>query len=483
MRPALQIQSGQQLSMTPLLQRAIQFLQLSSLEFTQEVREALANNPFLEAAEASEEDLDAEAPAEPEPAPTEPEPDAVLGDGLSTGPWESRLGGFDSDDEFDPALQVPATRTLRTHLMEQAGCLPLSDRDRVLVQTIIDALDTSGYLSQPLAELIDMFPPDQAPQPEELNVALRFVQAMEPAGVGARSVAECLRLQLQAMPEDRPGRTLALAIVEHHLDLFASRDFQRLQRELQCDDTALGEATVLIRKLTPRPGAAFSVEQAQFVVADVIVHKVKSKWVATINPQVVPKIQLNHVYANILQNARDTAGGQIGQQLQEARWLLRNIEQRFGTIQKVAQAIVDRQTRFFDYGDVAMRPLTLRDIAEAVGLHESTVSRVTSRKYMATPRGLLEFKHFFGSHVETAEGSPCSATAVRALIKQLIAAEEPSKPLSDIKLTRLLEQRGIKVARRTVAKYRDLLQIPPVEIRRLSYRPQQRAIAGGASSA
>ena len=236
------------------------------------------------------------------------------------------------------------------------------------------------------------------------------------------------------------------------------------------DDAALGAATVLIRKLSPRPGAAFGSDDTQFVVADVIVNQVKGKWVDMINPQVVPKIRLNQVYASILQGARDGSSSQVSQQLQEARWLVRNIEQRFSTIQRVAQAIVDRQTRYFDYGELAMKPLTLRDIAETVGLHESTVSRVTSRKYMATPRGLLEFKRFFGSHVETAEGSPCSSTAVRALIKQLIAAEDTKAPLSDIKLTRLLEQRGIKVARRTVAKYRDLLQIPPVEIRRLSYR-------------
>lgn len=479
MRSSLQLQAGHQLMMTPLLQRSIQLLQLSSLEFLQEIQEALSSNPFLDSAESedgeqtapSPDNVPAAAEAAELPAATEAPQDH------DDGTWTAESGSdfrnssaADGDDEWDPTLQVPVTPTLREHLLRQAGCLPLTERDRFMVEMVIEALDTSGYLVQPLPELLEMFAETDRPDLKELSIALRHVQAMDPPGVGAQSVAECLRLQLEAKDADEPGRECALRIVTQHLDLFAARDFQRLQRVLECNERSLAAATVLIRKLSPRPGAAFGSDDTQFVVADVLVQQIKGKWTVSINPQVVPKIRLNQVYASILQGARDGSSAQVSQQLQEARWLVRNIEQRFSTIQRVAQAIVDRQIRYFDYGEVAMKPLTLRDIAEAVGLHESTVSRVTSRKYMATPRGLLEFKRFFGSHVETAEGSPCSSTAVRALIKQLIAAEDTKQPLSDIKLTRLLEQRGIKVARRTVAKYRDLLQIPPVEIRRLSYR-------------
>ena len=477
MRSSLQMQTGHQLMMTPLLQRSIQLLQLSSLEFLQEIQESLSSNPFLDAGDTddgeqaapSPDDVPAAAEAA-EPAAAEPVLEHDDGGWTETGSEHRNGSASDGDDEWDPTLQVPITPTLREHLLRQAGCLPLDGRDRRLVEIVIEALDTSGYLVQPLDELAEMFGEDGRPDHAELSIALRHVQAMDPPGVGAQTVAECLRLQLAAIDEDETGRECALRIVTEHLDLFAARDFQRLQRVLDCDEKTLGEATVLIRKLTPRPGAAFGADDTQFVVADVIVQQAKGKWTVSINPQVVPKIRLNQVYASILQGARDGSSAQVSQQLQEARWLVRNIEQRFSTIQRVAQAIVDRQSRYFEYGEVAMKPLTLRDIAEAVGLHESTVSRVTSRKYMATPRGLLEFKRFFGSHVESAEGSPLSSTAVRAVIRQLIAAEDTKSPLSDIKLTRLLEQRGIKVARRTVAKYRDLLQIPPVDIRRLSYR-------------
>ncbi len=477
MRTSVQMQAGQQLALTPLLQRAIQLLQLSSLEFMQEVQQSVISNPFLEPADADassdvEPVASASAPAErtddsrADAAAAEAPSEVVWHDGA----WESRGGGYDRDDEWDPALLVPESRTLRAHLLEQAGLLNLSERDATLVQTVIEALDDSGYLTTALEDLQLLFPDADRPSMEEMQIALRHVQCLEPAGVGARSVSECLELQLLALPDDEPGRTCALGIVRHHLELVAARDFQRLLKELGCDDDELGRAMVLIRKLTPRPGSGFGADQVQFVVADVIVRKVRGKWTASINPQVVPRIRLNQVYAGIFQSARESGNAQVSQQLAEARWLLRNLEQRFSTIQRVAQAIVDRQTRFFDYGEVAMKPLTLRDIADELNLHESTVSRVTSRKYMATPRGLLEFKHFFGSHVETAEGSPCSSTAVRALIRQLIGNEDPGKPYSDIQVTRMLERRGIKVARRTVAKYRDLLRIPPVEIRRLAHR-------------
>jgi RNA polymerase sigma-54 factor len=474
MSVSLQLRAGHHLTMTPFLQRSIQLLQLSSLEFHQQVQEVLTTNPFLETVEG-EDPAAADAADAPEPVEvaSEDAPSSIDGlDELWSGgstDFRSSRGG---DDEWDPALLVPGTPTLREHLLHQAGCLRLSERDRVLVQTVIDAVDGSGYLTQPLGELRALCPLDPPPEEDELLVALRHVQALDPAGVAARSVAECLRLQLLALDGDaHPARALALRIVDHHLDLLAAHDFQRLQRELGCEEPALQSATVLLRGLTPRPGAGYGTDETQFVVADVIVQQQKGRWLASINPEVIPRIHVSRFYASILKGGREGGGSPVSQQLREARWLVRNIEQRFQTIQRVAQAIVDHQSRFFDYGPMAMKPLTLGEIADKVGLHESTVSRVTSRKYMATPRGLLDFKHFFGSHVETAAGAPCSATAVRALITELIGAEDSHRPLSDIKLTRLLEQRGIRVARRTVSKYRDSLQIPSVEVRRMSHRP------------
>ena len=473
MTVSLQLRAGHQLTMTPFLQRSIQLLQLSSLEFQQQVQEVLTTNPFLETVEPDGGD-DAPEPPDAGEAPVE-EPAAEDGlDELWTGSGTDHRASRTGDDEWDPALMVPGTPTLREHLLQQAGCLRLSDRDRVLVQVVIDAVESSGYLTQPLDELAPLCPVDPAPDPEELQIALRHVQALDPPGVAARNVAECLRLQLLALdPGEHPARGLALRIVDGHLDLLAAHDFQRLQRALGCEEAALQAATVLLRGLTPRPGAGFGADETQFVIADVIVQKTKGRWVASINPEVIPRIHVSRFYASILKGGRDGGGSTVSQQLREARWLVRNIEQRFQTIQRVAQAIVDHQSRYFDYGAMAMRPLTLGEIADKVGLHESTVSRVTSRKYMATPRGLLEFKHFFGSHVETAAGAPCSATAVRALITELIGAEDATRPLSDIKLTRLLEQRGIRVARRTVSKYRDSLQIPSVEVRRMSHRPAE----------
>jgi RNA polymerase sigma-54 factor len=475
MNISLQLRAGHHLTMTPFLQRSIQLLQLSSLEFQQQVQEVLTTNPFLDVVDTEDgsSDQDGAEKSEPQETTSDDTPGEAPLDELWTGSATDYRSSRSGDDEWDPALMVPGTPTLREHLLRQAGCLRLSDRDLTLVQTVIEALDTSGYLTQSIEELCGLCPQEMATEVDEMQVALRHVQAFDPPGVAARSVAECLRLQLLALdPAEHPARELSMRIVDHHLDLLAAHDFQRLQRELGCEESALQSATVLLRGLTPRPGAGFGTDETQFVVADVIVQQVKGKWMASVNPEVIPRIHVSRFYASILKGGREGGGSPVSQQLREARWLVRNIEQRFQTIQRVAQAIVDHQSRFFDYGAMAMKPLTLGEIADKVGLHESTVSRVTSRKYMATPRGLLDFKHFFGSHVDTAAGGACSATAVRALITELIGAEDTVRPLSDIKLTRLLESRGIRVARRTVSKYRDSLHIPSVEVRRMSQRPQ-----------
>jgi len=303
-------------------------------------------------------------------------------------------------------------------------------------------------------------------EPEELHIALRHLQNFDPTGVGARNCAECLELQLLALPESTPSRASALAIAHEHLELLAARDFARLKKALQCGDDELRQAQRLIQSLNPRPGAAFSTNETRYIVPDVVVKKIKNVWVASLNPDALPKLRVNRMYADILQSNRSHSGSQLSHQLQEARWLIKNVQQRFETILRVSQAIVDRQRHFFEHGEVGMRPLVLREIANTLGLHESTVSRVTTQKFMFTPRGIFELKYFFGSHVATETGGACSATAIRALIKQLVAAEDARKPLSDSKISEILSQQGIVVARRTIAKYREALQIPSVSMRK-----------------
>ena len=311
-----------------------------------------------------------------------------------------------------------------------------------------------------------MFSENDALEPEELMIGLKYLQSFEPAGVGARSPAECLALQLKALPADTPFRTEALKIVDGHLPLLAARDFTKLRRVLHCDEACVQGVRELIRSLNPRPGASFAKDEANYVIPDVVVRKVRNQWVASLNEAAMPKLRLNRIYADILTRNRESSNQQLAAQLQEAKWLIRNVQQRFETILRVAQAIVERQRRFFEHGEVAMRPMVLREIADMLDLHESTISRVTTQKYMLTPRGTFELKYFFGSHVATDTGGAASATAIRALIKQLIAAENPQSPLTDSRIAELLGEQGIIVARRTIAKYREALSIPPVNLRK-----------------
>ena len=469
MKPTLQLKLSQHLALTPQLQQSIRLLQLSTLELEQELEQMLRDNPLLERAEETlyAAPLDsgvesaasgADAPAE-EPAPTREE-DSWLGD-ADNASYGSTSGSFDDDDADRNDVQA-ATTSLREHLTWQLGLLNLPAQDRSLVQCLIDALDDDGYLAVPLEELAEALTTDLGIEPEELQIALRYLQNFDPTGVGARSAQECLALQLLALPTDATQQ-LALKIVRAHLDLLAGRDFVRLKKLTGADDEALRAAQHLIRSLNPRPGAQYTPIDARYITPDVVVRKVHGKWTASINQDAFPRLRINSLYASILGQQR---GSGLSGQLQEARWLIKNVQQRFDTILRVAQAIIDRQKQFFDYGEVAMRPLVLREIADILGLHESTVSRVTTQKYMATPRGIFELKYFFGSHVATESGGACSATAIRALIKQLVGAENPKKPLSDSQLADVLGQQGIVVARRTVAKYRESLNIPPVKLRK-----------------
>jgi RNA polymerase sigma-54 factor len=360
-----------------------------------------------------------------------------------------------------------ASVCLRDHLLEQLSACRVNERDRQLAQLVIHALEPDGYLRMPLDDMIAMCPPSEKVEFDELMVVLRLVQSFEPAGVAARTLEECLLLQLGDRDDDTPGLALACRIVRHHLGELAAPDTHRLLRVLGCTDRELAAAYQLVRGCAPKPGSVFGPERTDYVVADVQVRKIGGKWIARINPEVVPRIHLNQSFASLVREQRGSGSSPIGHHLQEARWFVRNVNQRFRTILRVAQAIVDRQSRFFEHGDIAMRPMVLREIADTLGMHESTVSRVTSNKYMMTPRGLMELKYFFGSHVES-DGHACSARAVRALIRQIITAEQARHPLSDVKVARILADKGIVIARRTVSKYRDSMQIPSVEVRRLS---------------
>ena len=395
---------------------------------------------------------------------------------LEGGPGKPRDA---EDDEGDPADFQSVQVSLREHLGAQLGLMPLEPHERHMVSLLIEALDEDGYLEQSLDDLADMLMDELSTDTDsreedeigredllgELNIALRRLQSLDPPGIGARSPQECLALQLRGKPASAV-RDLAMALAEKHLDLLAARDFIRIKRALRCNDDALRAAHALICTLNPRPGAQYARLETRYIVPDVIVRKQRGSWTASLNQDAVPRLRINRLYAGMLQGKRGGGNEGLAGQLQEARWLIKNIKQRFDTIQRVSQAIVDRQQSFLDHGEVAMRPLTLREIADTLGLHESTISRVTTQKFMATPRGIFELKYFFGSHVATDTGGAASSTAIRALIKKLVAEENGQKPLSDAKIADILGEQGLVVARRTVAKYREGLGIPPASLRK-----------------
>jgi RNA polymerase sigma-54 factor len=478
MKHSLQLRLSQHLTLTPQLQQSIRLLQLSTLELNQELERFLQENPLLE----REDDLPETAmappteiyseststPQEPEAPQSESSPVADLDSTALSSFEEDRYGaGLRDEDDDSDFPQLPAGMpSLREHLLAQTGFTAMSEHDRTLIGLLIDALDDAGFITQPLEEIAQMLPAELGIELEELSIALRHLQNLDPPGVGARNLSECLELQLRALAEDTPYRAEAIETVRQHLELLAARDFTKLKRALHCDDAALRSIQKLITSLNPRPGAAFAGEEARYIVPDVVVKKVKGVWLAALNPDAVPRLRINRMYSQILQRNRDASAQQLATQLQEAKWLIKNVQQRFETILRVSQAIVDRQRHFFEHGEVAMRPLVLREIAQILDLHESTVSRVTTQKFMLTPRGIFELKYFFGSHVATETGGSCSATAIRALIKQLVSAENTKKPLSDSQLSEILGQQGIVVARRTVAKYRESMQILPVNLRK-----------------
>jgi len=476
MKHSLQLRLSQHLTLTPQLQQSIRLLQLSTLELNQELERILQDNPLLERDDEAREypvtaveNIPHDAAATPTATETQPadaeraERENVDFSALDDAPASAYRDDAEDGEYQQVAADAP---TLRAHLLTQLSLTNLPERDRRLVALLIESLDDDGYLTQSLEELAAILLPELEVEPEELQIALRHLQNLEPAGVGARSLSECLALQLDMLPADTPYLGAALETVRHHLEALAARDFTRLRKLLRCEDGTLRSVQKLITGLNPKPGRNFFTEETRYVVPDVIVKKVKGVWIASLNPDAMPKLRINRLYAEILQRNRNAGSQQLTSQLQEAKWLIKNVQQRFDTILRVSQSIVDRQRHFFEHGEVAMRPLVLREIAETLDLHESTVSRVTTQKFMHTPRGIFELKYFFGSHVTTEAGGSASSTAIRALIKQLVSAENARKPLSDGQISEILSQQGIMVARRTVAKYRESIQILPVNLRK-----------------
>ena len=484
MKQTLQLRLSQHLALTPQLQQSIRLLQLSTLELNQEIEQFLQDNPLLERDEPegevyrpAHEAMEAPGATAPEPDPERVEsatpaadepPESGGGDDEGWGAeFSSGAGPKDPDDDSDYGDIQAAATSLRDHLLSQLALTPLSPRDRGMVEFLIEALDDDGYLGQSLEELIDVLPDGLSEDPEELleelQIALQHIQNFDPPGIGARNPKECLELQLKCLAPSA-NRELALQIVRSHLDHLAARDFVKIKKALGCEDQPLRDAHSLICSLNPRPGAQYAALDARYIIPDISVKKLRGQWVVALNPDAMPKLRINRLYAEILQRNRNGSG--LSSQLQEAKWLIKNVQQRFDTILRVGQAIVDRQRQFFEHGEVAMRPLTLREIADTVNLHESTISRVTTQKFLASPRGIYELKYFFGSHVATDSGGAASSTAIRALIKQLVSAEDGHKPLSDAKIAEILGEQGIVVARRTIAKYRESLNIPPVNLRK-----------------
>jgi RNA polymerase sigma-54 factor len=480
MKQSLQLKLHQQLTLTPQLQQSIRLLQLSTLELTQEIGQMLQDNPLLERVDeeyrmappgeagGGAASTGGEGGPEGQVAEERPVDRQDVYDEMAWGERSHGSGSGSGDDDEEREFQQAdtASQSLRQHLLGQLSLTPMSDRDRQLVALLIDALDEDGYLSQPLEEVAEMLTVESDVDTVELQAALRLIQSFEPAGVAARNLGECLYLQLNALPADTPYREIAKTIVSQHLELLAERGYGKLKRLLDIqDDKVFIAIRQLITSLDPRPGSRYAPAETRYVVPDVLVKKNKGLWVVSLNPDAMPKLRINQMYADILRHNR-TDGGMLSSQLQEARWLIKNVQQRFETILRVAQAIVDRQRHFFEHGEVAMRPLTLKEVGDALNLHESTISRVTTQKYMMTPRGIYEFKYFFGSALATEAGGEASSTAIKALIRQLIDAEHAGRPLSDNTIADMLKAQGLVVARRTVAKYRELMNIPPANQRK-----------------
>ena len=496
MKPSLVLRMGQQLTMTPQLQQAIRLLQLSTLDLQQEIQEALESNPMLERqedgddydnsdpmADGAESNANTEQQAETPFQENNYQENTQTVDNLEDGDWGERipnelpvdtawediyqtsassLPSSSDDDDWDFTTRTSGGESLQSHMLWQLNLAPMSDKDRLIAVTLIDCINEQGYLEETLEEVLEAFDPELDIELDEVEAVLHRIQQFEPAGIAARNLGECLLLQLRQLPAKTPWLSEAQRLASDYLDLLGSRDYSQLMRRMRLKEDELRQVIELIQSLNPRPGSQIESSEPEYVVPDVIVRKHNDRWLVELNQEAMPRLRVNAQYAGFVKRADSSVDNTfMRNQLQEARWFIKSLQSRNETLMKVATQIVEHQRGFLDYGDEAMKPLVLHDIAEAVGMHESTISRVTTQKFMHTPRGIYELKYFFSSHVSTAEGGECSSTAIRAIIKKLVAAENAKKPLSDSKIAGLLEAQGIQVARRTVAKYRESLGIAP----------------------
>ena len=469
MKQGLQLRLSQQLAMTPQLQQAIRLLQLSTLELQQELQQALESNPLLEQIDTHEEidtretqdseTLDTADALEQKEMPEELPLDASW-DTIYTAGTPSGTSGDYIDDEL-PVYQGETTQTLQDYLMWQVELTPFSDTDRAIATSIVDAVDETGYLTVPLEDILESIG-DEEIDIDEVEAVLKRIQRFDPVGVAAKDLRDCLLIKLSQFDKTTPWLEEARLIISDHLDLLANHDFRTLMRVTRLKEDVLKEAVNLIQSLDPRPGQSIQTGEPEYVIPDVLVRKHNGHWTVELNSDSIPRLQINQHYASMCNNARNDGDSQfIRSNLQDAKWLIKSLESRNDTLLRVSRCIVEQQQAFFEQGEEYMKPMVLADIAQAVEMHESTISRVTTQKYLHSPRGIFELKYFFSSHVNTEGGGEASSTAIRALVKKLIAAENPAKPLSDSKLTSLLSEQGIMVARRTVAKYRESLSIPP----------------------
>ncbi|WP_160188779.1 RNA polymerase factor sigma-54 [Escherichia coli] len=469
MKQGLQLRLSQQLAMTPQLQQALRLLQLSTLELQQELQQALESNPLLEQIDTHEEidtretqdseTLDTADALEQKEMPEELPLDASW-DTIYTAGTPSGTSGDYIDDEL-PVYQGETTQTLQDYLMWQVELTPFSDTDRAIATSIVDAVDDTGYLTVPLEDILESMG-DEEIDIDEVEAVLKRIQRFDPVGVAAKDLRDCLLIQLSQFDKTTPWLEEARLIISDHLDLLANHDFRTLMRVTRLKEDVLKEAVNLIQSLDPRPGQSIQTGEPEYVIPDVLVRKHNGHWTVELNSDSIPRLQINQHYASMCNNARNDGDSQfIRSNLQDAKWLIKSLESRNDTLLRVSRCIVEQQQAFFEQGEEYMKPMVLADIAQAVEMHESTISRVTTQKYLHSPRGIFELKYFFSSHVNTEGGGEASSTAIRALVKKLIAAENPAKPLSDSKLTSLLSEQGIMVARRTVAKYRESLSIPP----------------------
>lgn len=501
MKLSLQLKLGQQLTMTPQLQQAIRLLQLSTLDLQQEIQEALESNPMLEIeedfeapdtslsgdkAEGIAHDSDRETATQDGELPSHDEDFQEATDFSAEDNWNDSdipeemsvdsswddvytntqagtSSGSNDHDDYDGDFESrnSAGTTLQDHLMWQLNLTPMSDGDRLIATALIDAIDPNGMLATPISSIHAGLIRELDVDEEEVVAVLHRIQQFDPVGVGYRDLKECLSIQIKHMDPNYPGVQTAAKIIDEFLPQLASHDYNHIMRKLRIKESELKEAIAIVTSLNPRPGSEITPPETTYVIPDVFVSKHNGRWRVELNPETAPRIRVNPDYASLASRGKESDNNFLRDSLQEARWFIKSLQSRNETLLKVASKIVEHQKNFLDYGDEAMKPLVLHDIAEAVGMHESTISRVTTQKYMHTPRGIYELKYFFSSHVDTDAGGECSSTAIRAIIKKLVAAENPKKPLSDSKIADVLADQGIRIARRTIAKYREALSIAP----------------------